>query len=392
MNDDLGRSLTLVRRLASINRTIAGSVDFEEALGLIAGSGVEFVGADSCLVLLREGEDNLRICAARGIEPATAARFVGAMEESVLAKLRQFLGFPGSRNIAASPIVSDRSIKGILVVIGDAPLNAEEAFLLTALADQAAVTLENAHLLHEAESREARLQDEVMRSGTLAQELESLIHSIAERLKAPLKTMTGCGDQLLSEGGGRVLTDKGREALVRMGADARRMDEMVRDLLAYCRLAGEEISLEPVDLEGAVLEALSALKSEIESRGTIVRVKPPLFGALAHRGTLVRMLGKMLSNALKVASPDGPPLVEVKAELRGEFVRVSLLGRATGFGKTRPDQAAGDAGRPGPAEQVAGTEIGLAIVQRGAERMGGRCGMESTPGRDGPFWIELRRA
>jgi hypothetical protein len=109
MNDFTTDGVSLFKRLAAINRTITTSLSFEDALGLIAGSGLELAGGASCLVLLREEEGGLRICAAQGVDSETAARWSGPMEEAVLEKLRQDLGFARSKNIAAFPVMSDQS-------------------------------------------------------------------------------------------------------------------------------------------------------------------------------------------------------------------------------------------------------------------------------------------
>src|SRR6185436_15747451 len=255
MADLIPENLALFKRLAVINRTITASLGFEEVLGLIAGSGVEIVGAASCLVLLQDGRGGLRICAAQGIDPTLAARFVGPMEESVLGQLQQYLSVAHSQNIAAFPIMSDLIVQGILVVISDAPLSEGETWLLSALADQAAITLGNAHLHESLISREGMLQEEVARSRKLAGELEAMIHSVAQDLRAPLQTLTGSGKLLLDEYGEQFLTGKGREYLTHIASGARKMESLIEDLLSYSHLARAQLILEPVDLEGVVLEA-----------------------------------------------------------------------------------------------------------------------------------------
>jgi signal transduction histidine kinase len=385
-------SLALFKRLAAISRAVTTSLDFEEALGLIAGAGVDLVGASSCLVLLREGEEVLRICAAQGVDPAVAARFAGSMGESVLGELQGYLGFRDSEGIAASPIMSDFTVQGILVVIRDAPLNAQEVSLLSALADQAAIALGNAHVHSTLVSREAKLQEEVERSRTHARGLEGLMHSVAHDLRAPLRTMTGCG-KLLSEGyGDPLLTGRIRGYQVRIASDTRRIDALVHDLLAYSHLAKAELHLEPVDLKAAVAEALAELQTEIHGQKGVVRVEFAPSKVLAHRRTLVRILWNLLSNALKFVSPGKLPLVEVGAEHFEEFVRVSVLDNGIGIGEAHLDHLFEGFQRLNRAEEYPGTGMGLAIVKRGMERMGGRHGVESELGKGSRFWIELRKA
>lgn len=380
----------LFQRLSAIHRTVAPSLDFEEALGLIAGCGLEFVGAASCLVLLQEGEDALRICAAQGVDPKAAERFVGPMQESVLDELMRHLGFSPSESVAAAPIMTERGVQGILVVIRDSPLSPEEACLLSALADQAAITLENAHRHQTLVSRHAMLEDEVDRSRKLAGELDALIQSAARDLREPLRIMAACSRLLLNECGKESLTLEGRKYLSRIAWGAGTMEALIQDLLAYTHLTRAELILEPVDLEGAVSEALAEFQTEIESRRGLVRVEVPLPNVLAHRKTLVRILKNLLSNAVKFVIPGVPPLVEARAEVLGDWVRLSVADHGIGIREADLDRIFAAFERLNRAEEYPGTGLGLAIVQKGMERMGGRSGVESKVGKGSHFWIELR--
>lgn len=372
MTNDTVESLTRIKRLAAATCTISESLDFEEALRRIAESGHQLVGSASCLVLLRDGEDYLRIHAAQGVHPSAAERFVGSMEESVLGKLQLCLGLEGSRGTAAFPIVSDQIVRGLLVVIRSAPLDAEETRLMSALADQAAVTLANAHHHETLASRQRKLQGEVERSRKAIRELEGMIGSVARDLQAPLRNLAEGGDRLSS--------------------GARKVKSSIQDLLAYSRLAGAELSLEPVDLEEAVEEARVQVEAELRPRMGLVRVESPLFKALAHRETLVKILGNLLLNGADIVRAGEPPRLEVTSELLGDWVRVSVVSNGAGIGEARLDQEFGESGRLEREGDRPGSRIGLAVVLRGVERMGGRCGVESMAGKGSRSWIELRAA
>jgi len=388
----IGGNQDLFKRLAAITRTMTSSLDFEEALGLIVGSGLQSVEAAACLLLLREGEGALRICAAQGVDPTAAERFLEPMEESVIGKVRQYFGFSRLQGIAASPIMSNGVLQGILVVIRAAPFNSEETCLLSTLADQAAITLTNAHRHGSMISSAVTLQEEAAHSRKLARELEALIESVAQDLKMSLRTLTASGKLLLKERRERLLEGKGREHLIRIASDARKMETSIQDLLAYSRVVSPELSLESVDVEEAMSEALAELKPEIEGRGGLVRVAPSLLQVVAHRKTLVKALLNLLSNAVKFVSPGVEGSVEVKAELRGEFVRVSVLDNGIGIREEDQEGIFGVHQRLSREDDSPGTGMGLPFVLKGAERMGGRCGVESKLGQGSSFWIELRAA
>src|SRR5579859_3677984 len=266
---------TLMKRFAAINRTITASLDVEEALGLIARNGCDLVGAVSCLVLLQDCDECLRIRAAQGIPPSLMAGFSGPMEESILDDLRHFLKISDAWSLSAAPIMMDRIVQGILIVVRDAPLDSEESWLLSALADQAAITLGNARLHEQVLSREARLQEEGERSRKFVLELETLIKTLAHDLRSPLRSMMGCSELLIHEYSEQFTAGKGREYMARIASGARKMDDLIKDLLTYSNLAGGELLLEPVDLEAAVSKALAELMPAIANPG-LVRIVPPL--------------------------------------------------------------------------------------------------------------------
>ena len=146
-------------RLAAINRAITTSLNFNEALRLIVDNATELFCADNSLLLLAEDDGILRVRAAHtGSEITT--RFAGPMEESVIRNLARHLKLDPAKELVTVPIVAQGSLNGFLAIIRDSKLNAEEQWQLSALADQAAIALNNARL-HEFQTGEAiRQRDE----------------------------------------------------------------------------------------------------------------------------------------------------------------------------------------------------------------------------------------
>ena len=146
-------------RLAAINRAITTSLNFNEALRLIVDNATELFSADNSLLLLAEDDGILRVRAAHaGSE--IASQFAGPMEESVIRDLARQLKLDPGKELVTVPIVAQGSLNGFLAIVRDSPLNAEEQWQLSALADQAAIALNNARL-HEFQTGEAiRQRDE----------------------------------------------------------------------------------------------------------------------------------------------------------------------------------------------------------------------------------------
>src|SRR5258706_613529 len=146
-------------RLAAINRAITTSLNFNEALRLIVDNATELFSADNSLLLLAEDDGILRVRAAHAGSEITS-QFAGPMEESVIRDLAKQLKLDPAKELVTVPIVAQGSLNGFLAIVRDSPLNAEEQWQLTALADQAAIALNNARP-HEFQTGEAiRQRDE----------------------------------------------------------------------------------------------------------------------------------------------------------------------------------------------------------------------------------------
>jgi PAS domain S-box-containing protein len=146
-------------RLAAINRAITTSLNFNEALRLIVDNATELFSADNSLLLLAEDDGILRVRAAHAGSEITS-RFAGPMEESVIRDLARELKLDPAKELVTVPIVAQGSLNGFLAIIRDSKLSAEEQWQLSALADQAAIALNNARL-HEFQTGEAiRQRDE----------------------------------------------------------------------------------------------------------------------------------------------------------------------------------------------------------------------------------------
>src|SRR3984893_2023457 len=152
------------RRLAEINRAITTSLNFDEVLRLIVENAAQLVGARVCLILLLDKNGSLLIRASQGVEPELIASFSGTMEEDAIKKLHKSLGIASNESLASVPVIAKHSLSGLLVTIRDHPLNEEEEWQLSVLADQAANALRNARL-YEMELAEAnRARDESLQA------------------------------------------------------------------------------------------------------------------------------------------------------------------------------------------------------------------------------------
>ena len=170
------------------------------------------------------------------------------------------------------------------------------------------------------------------------------------------------------------------------------MDLLIQDLLAYSRLSREELRPQPLDLGDVVRDALQTLEADIRARSASIDVVEPLGPVMAHRETLRNVLTNLLSNAIKFVTPGIGPRVRVWSESRDRVARLWVEDNGIGIDPRYQAGIFRVFERLHGVEVYPGTGIGLAIVRRGTERMGGRAGVQSTAGAGARFWIELPAA
>jgi two-component system sensor histidine kinase/response regulator len=222
-------------------------------------------------------------------------------------------------------------------------------------------------------------------------ELETFNYSIAHDLRAPLRSMSGFAKALLSDEA-RNLSPDGLAYAGRIARAAKYMDGLLGDLLAYSRLVHLEMPPELVRLEQPIEEILSLAVKEIADRGVRVEVLSPLAPVRAHLPTVKQILSNLILNGLKFTSPDRPPFLRVWTEIRTPAIRLWVEDDGIGIPPDYHERIFGLFHRLHTSEAYPGTGVGLAIVRKGAERMGGRAGVESQSGQGSRFWVDLPAA
>lgn len=222
------------------------------------------------------------------------------------------------------------------------------------------------------------------------QEMQAFSYSVSHDLRAPLRAMQGFAQALLEDYGNQI-DDLGQEYAHRIVAAAGRMETLIQDLLSYSRLSRAELGLQQVNLTAVMMEVLTQLESELKERQAQVRVENPMPQVIGHYSTLVQIVANLLSNAIKFVSAGIKPQVRVWAENRGNDVRLWVQDNGIGIASEHQHRIFSVFERLHGTEAYPGTGIGLAIVRKGVERLGGRVGVESQPTQGSCFWVELPR-
>jgi two-component system CheB/CheR fusion protein len=219
-------------------------------------------------------------------------------------------------------------------------------------------------------------------------ELEAFSYSLTHDLRAPLRTM-GSFARILAEECGESVNAQGKDCIRRIVTSAERMDKLVTDVLNYSVVIQSELTLAPVDTDKllrGILESYPAFQppgTEIIVEGRI----PPVMGSEA---ALAQCISNLLANAIKFVAPGTVPKVRIWVEMRGDRVRLFFQDVGIGIEKESQEKIFGIFQRLSRGYE--GTGIGLAIVKKAVERMGGSVGLDSQPGKGSTFWLDLAGA
>jgi signal transduction histidine kinase len=230
-----------------------------------------------------------------------------------------------------------------------------------------------------------KLNEELKLANT---ELEAFSYTVSHDLRAPLRSITGYVNILLEDYAER-LDDDGRNHLHALDRAAKRMDALTRDLLAYGRVARENATLEAVQLR-PILEAIKLMLAESAKSSVKIVIEPKLADVLGHSFLLEQSLTNLVDNAVKFVAPGVTPEVRIRTETHGEMVRLWIEDNGIGIDPNYHHKIFKIFERVGDLHRYQGTGIGLAIVHRAVQRMGGACGVNSVPGKGSQFWVDLR--
>lgn len=226
----------------------------------------------------------------------------------------------------------------------------------------------------------------------IVQELEAFSFTIAHDMRAPLRAMQGFS-KILDEEYGSGLDETAKDYLERICASANRLDRLIQDVLHYSRIVRGELVLGPVD-SGALLAEIVASYPNFHRTDVSIEVVPPLPPVRANPAALTQVFSNLLGNAVKFVRPGVAPRVRIWAEPAGHdsMVRFCISDNGIGIDADSRERIFGMFQRLNRPELYEGTGIGLTIVRKAVERMGGRVDVDSEPGRGSRFWVELKRA
>lgn len=235
------------------------------------------------------------------------------------------------------------------------------------------------------EALEATVAERTAKLRETINDLEIFSYSITHDMRGPLRAMQGFSRLLLESHSGQ-LQGEGADYLSRIANAADRLDMLIRDVLGYSNIIRTKLEPRPVNVDKLVHDIIRDYPG-FQAPQAHIEIPKPLPPVMGNEAFLTQCLSNLLSNAVKFVPPGICPRVQVEAHVANKRVRLHVIDN--GIGIQREHQARlftlfhrAHTGYPG-------TGIGLAVVRKAAERMGGHTGLESTPGKGSNFWIEL---
>jgi len=252
---------------------------------------------------------------------------------------------------------------------------------------EAALQEAQAKLQAHAEELEILVERRTEKLREMVAELHHVSYAMIHDMRGPLRAMAGYA-QLLDGNEEHCEPAEAREYARRIGVAAVRLDNLVKDALNYTTILPQQLPIEPVDLS-RLLRGLIESYPNLHPDTAEIRLEEPLPIVLGSESLLTQCFSNLLGNAVKFVAPGARPQIRVRAEpARDQSVRIWVEDNGVGI----PDNVRERLFRMFQRfnTDYEGTGIGLAIVRKVAEKMGGSVGVESEVGKGSRFWVQLR--
>jgi PAS domain S-box-containing protein len=234
---------------------------------------------------------------------------------------------------------------------------------------------------------EQRVADRTAQLKAANKELEAFAYSVSHDLRAPLRHIDGFLE-LLQQRIAESLDERSRHYMTIIFEAARRMGQLIDDLLAFSRMGRDEISKAPVNLGALVQEVIGELEPEINGRSIHWHITnlPTIIG---DRAMLRLVLVNLLSNALKFTRERALAEIEIGCLVGEKETTFFIRDNGVGFDMAYADKLFGVFQRLHQADEFEGTGIGLASVRRIIQRHNGRTWAEGKVDQGATFYFSL---
>jgi PAS domain S-box-containing protein len=220
------------------------------------------------------------------------------------------------------------------------------------------------------------------------EELEAFSYSVSHDLRAPLRHIMGFVN-LLQKDAESSLSEQSLRHLTTISESAKRMGDLIDDLLTFSRVGRMELQKTEVNLDELVRDTLGDFQAQIKERNIVWEIQP-LVPVQADRALLRMVLVNLISNAVKFTSVRAEAKIEIGCAPGGVDETVIFIhDNGAGFDPEYTDKLFGVFQRLHSQDQFEGTGIGLANVQRIIHRHGGRAWAEGVVDCGATFYFSI---
>jgi phosphoserine phosphatase RsbU/P len=376
--------LDRLRTLTEVSRALTYTTATEDVLRLTAERAAALMGADKAVIMLTDADGLLTVRAAHGVDEERVQALREPLSETLVQRLKALLDYPLEECFVSVPLVVQGQVTGLLAAVRPAGASHtdDDEWLLSALADQAAVALENARL-----TEAVRVERD---DRTRAEEAQGRTHAmLGHELRSPLSAVLAYASLLLDHEFG-PLTDRQRESIARIQMSGRHLLATIENVLDVARInAGVmKVASDDVRVADVLAEAVHILQPRAVDKHQELRVASA--GDLVARADSNRLrqaLVNLIGNAIKYTDAGGTVGVDVYTTDREGQPFVALAVADTGRGV--PGDVLADIFEPYHRGAAAGHEpglgLGLFIARQLVRQMGGDIEVDSEPGVGSTF-------
>jgi phosphoserine phosphatase RsbU/P len=381
-----------IRRLTELSRALTYTTSLEDVLRLAVTRAAELLDARQAVVMLTDGDGLLHVRAAHGVEEERVRMFRQPLDESLIGRLQGLFDVEGDECFLGVPLVVQGEVTGLLAALRSSgePCTDADEWLLSALADQAAVALENARLQAEVR-REAGERARALRDVT--EEKERALSMLAHDLRSPLSAIDSFAELMEMELLGPV-TDRQREGLGRIRMSGRHLLAVLENVLEMARLSSgaERLRSRAVPLAEVMEEARQMVHHRAADKAQSLQVETASrLQVVADPDRLRQVLINLLGNAITYTPAGGSIRLEAfVAEKDGAaWGGVTVSDDGPGIPSELHEAIFQPYYRAAAGDSESGSGLGLAICRELVRQMDGYIEVASRVGYGSTFALGL---
>lgn len=288
-----------------------------------------------------------------------------------------------TQSLLAVPLQAHDATIGVLELVNKRyePFNESDCVIAETLAASAAIAIQNARLMKDTRQHRDELQ-------ARNEELDAFAHTVAHDLKNPLTLVVGFAD-MLHDMFQTMPPEEIQQYLGIIIEHGKKMGRIIEALLLLAVVRGtKEIEIDEIDMGFTVTETLKRIEfmlKEYDAEITLPSSWPTVYG---YGQWLEEVWYNYLTNGLKYGGR--PPKLELGYELlEGKKVCFWVKDNGAGFSIDQPERLFTPLSRLTASDYQTGHGLGLSIVRRIVERLGGKVGVESQLGKGSKFYFTL---